>query len=208
MAMNGPFLAAALAAVLLMAGCTEPEAPAPLPEPLPPPVPVAEAVDWTGLLGSGLCFRGGAVVTVSAGGLSGPAAVDPTAQSDFPAGYLHEAPDGHNLAGGHLQLSWDATAIVTEGLRVAVWVVEDCPGDCEVNRTLFSTAARSPIEIPVDAFDLREDMAIAVAVSPADTTQGTSASVGQEFRLAGTLSFVEDVDGDPEPEDEDEEDDD
>jgi hypothetical protein len=199
-------LALSLVAAGLLAGCSEPEPVAPVVAVQPPPVPVDEAVDWTATLGAGVCFQANAVATVSACGLSMPAPTAPGSSEGYTVFYFHDA-DGRDLAGGHLQLAWDPLTIATEGLRVFAWIMEDCPDECTVNRTIYTTAGTSPIEIPVDAMDLRKDMTVAIAVTPADLYQGASASAGQEIHLTGTLSFVEDPDGDPPEPDEDEDDD-
>lgn len=192
-----------LLAAGLLAGCSQPEAPAPIVEAEPAPTPVEEAVDWTAMIGTGFCVQANAVATVSACGLSGPALTSPTAPASFEPMYIHDA-DGRDLAGGLLQLSWDAESPATQGLRVSAWIFEDCPDDCTVNRTIVSTSGVSPLSIPFDAIDLREGMAVAVAAMPADLTKGVAGSIGQEIHLTGTLSFVEDPDGDPEPVDDDE----
>ncbi|HJQ93981.1 MAG TPA: hypothetical protein VJ874_06850 [Candidatus Thermoplasmatota archaeon] len=198
----------------LLAGCTEPGAPAEPPAPAEEPtIPVEETVDWSVTLGTYACTQTGGI---SFCGFSGPAATSPTSSADPQPTYLHDA-DGRDLAGGSLTLEWEPATPTTDALRVslAAWTGCDGEGDCEELATLGSATGTSPLALVVPAksfamdVDEDDDLSIVVRVEPVNFAQGTKVSLGQPVHLTGSLSFIDPMPewsaGDDEESDEDEE---
>jgi hypothetical protein len=170
-----------------LAGCSQPAEPAPaLPAP-PALTPTAEPVAWSATLSTQYCSQSGGV---SACGFGGPAVTDPFGDAQARPTYLHDA-DDRDLAASELTLTWQALSPTTEALRLVVHAWSGCPDECEANRTVGSAAGYSPLVLALPATELEEGLTLAVVVEIVNFAQGTRLSVGQDFELTGTLSFLD-----------------
>lgn len=174
-------LVAALAAVALLAGCSQPAA-VMAPEPLEaPPAPQAEPVDWTGTMSISHCLQ-------AAGATSCGSSIGPNGGSARPT-YVHEA-GGRALSGANLTLEWTPATPTTQALRIAAVALVDCPDDCTVERTLATEIGPSPLALSLGPID-GHGLAIAIEVEPVEFAPDLKVSLGQDVHLTGSLLFVE-----------------
>lgn len=187
-----------LLAVLALAGCAEPPPPAALPLGPPEPSLVTEPVDWQATLAPSYCVNGPVLFACGGG-------VFVNGWDSEPA-YLHDT-QGRDLAGGNLALEWEPATPTTTALGIAVYVLEGCPDECAVNRTLTSTAGESPLPLEVDARPMDDGHVLAVQVRPLFLTPTVRATLQQDIHLAGSLAFVEASDDAPAADEADEDED-
>ncbi|MEA3166438.1 MAG: hypothetical protein QOJ26_1310 [Thermoplasmata archaeon] len=180
-------LAALLACVLTLAGCSSAPPPAnPVVDAPPAPIPTSEPVDWTATMAPYECATGPVISSCGFSLYLLGMESEPT--------YVHDA-GGRDLAGGALTLEWTATTPTTDALKAILVILSGCPDECQANRTLTSAAGPSPLALVVPAYDLDEDQSVAVVVQNVPLVMNDYASLIQEIHLTGTLDFVDDPDG-------------
>lgn len=198
-----------VAACLVFAGCTSPEdasntdakpatnaagtgsgsqpADASTPEGL---VPVQDTVQFSGVIGSGVCFYDGTSIQCT----NTPAATAPTAMASNVLRYDH-ARSG-DLRGGNLTVHWSPAVGV--GLHASAYIQDGCPDECTLNTTVGEgswsldnePALEASFTFPVAAFRMAPDQVLSVRITPLLLTGPLSAHAGFEVDLTGTLDFV------------------
>jgi hypothetical protein len=170
-----------LLALLALAGCSQAPPPAAEAAGTPPPAQVTEPVDWQATLAPSQCLTA-PVLTFCGSFFSINGEAAPT--------YVHDA-GGRDLAGGNLTLDWDALTPTTNALKMTVLVLEGCPEECSLNRTLTSKAGPSPLSLAVPSRQLGPGQSVALRVEPLPIASGTQANLWQDVHLTGSLVFAE-----------------
>ncbi|MEK6975647.1 MAG: hypothetical protein AABY18_04810 [Candidatus Thermoplasmatota archaeon] len=199
-------LAACLALLLLLAGCSSPpndvatdETPAAGADPVEGTAAdsttkattakltaVQDTVAFSGIIGAGVCFFDGSQVSCA----NLPSATPVSTDSYNVLRYVHDRQA--QLSGGALTVSWGPSGGM--GLSATVYVYTGCNPTCEVVSELTDGRATGgpaggSFSLDVPAYTPQPGELLGVRIAPLLATSVASAHTGFEVDMTGTLDF-------------------